>query len=42
MSCLHLKPGDSTPLSKVANVDLTMDEDGGAVGMPYSMGEGSR
>jgi hypothetical protein len=35
-----LKSGDSTPLSKVANVDLTMDEDGGAVGMPYSMGEG--
>ena len=35
-----LKAGDSTPLSKVANVDLTMDEDGGAVGMPYSMGEG--
>jgi hypothetical protein len=35
-----LTPGDSTPRSKVANVDLTMDEDGGAVGMPYSMGEG--
>jgi hypothetical protein len=36
-----LKSGDSTSLSKVANVDLTMDEDGGAVGMPYSMGEGT-
>ena len=35
-----LKSGDSAPLSKIANVDLTMDEDGGAVGMPYSMGEG--
>jgi hypothetical protein len=34
-----LEPGNSTPLSTVANVDLTMDEDGGAVGMPYSMGE---
>lgn len=34
-----LKSGDSTPHSPVAHVDLTVDEDGGAVGMPYSMGE---
>ena len=36
-----LEPGDSTSHSPVAHVDLTMDEDGGAVGMPYSMGEGT-